>query len=311
MGWPKGVPRKGYRVGDLAKMRKCQLWFPWANATHRKGHGQSSETTPYKETIFSVLMTLIYQHQFPRPSSDRPFVHIDLNAGDGFNQKVGTKGSPLAAAERLPVAFGDFVAYFVDVSARAVATLKTFREIRLDGRMRTIVEDNKKFLSESAPILLRHHGDRRALGLVMCDPNGVRAFPARELRNFAGRYPEFSLLIYWNDMPKRLRCYAAAPGPSRAPANLSRENIREKVPISTMQSFMESCNRKNWYIKRLPGKERFVILGTNITKNLHWEAAEIYNTKTEHGRALVLLADTTKEERRAVAKPQFPRAVSQ
>jgi hypothetical protein len=160
--------------------------------------GQSAFATEIKQrglmAAFAINLA-IFQRQYGNNPRAR-YLHVDLNAGSGFNDKVGCIGSPLAflaAAHAKEVS--RFTAVFCDQNEDHVRTLMARPEVASEERAFVVLGDNAAYCA-AVPHVAEAIGERReyVIGSVLCDPNGTEV-PTDELAVLADQCPRMDVML--------------------------------------------------------------------------------------------------------------------
>ena len=207
----------------------------------------------------------------------KPYFHLDLNAGSGWNEIAGCPGSPLVFLElaqqkltALPI-----YAWFCDINPVAIDKLEKcliqYGHLPQQG-VSLLCEDNQSVIGRYAEQIRRRDRPEHALGSLLCDPNawfyrnreGV-GVPVEEIFAFAEEFPKIDIILNVN-----YRLYGMQRGAGQVV--LSPGEIRAMM------------NRMHWVVSRqhLGGNNRFWLavarnLSTGDHKGLglhHWDSAE-------------------------------------
>lgn len=241
-----------------------------------QGQGDSTEAKVRGlETAFSIN-TRIIRNKLPRAT----YFHFDLNAGTGWNEEVGCKGSPLAfidAAQKVGI---NYRAYFVDKSKKAYSELR--QRIGSDPRHEVVHGDNALF-ARLIPKIIERNGDRPAyaVGSVLSDPNGT-GIPFDQLAELSRRCPCLDIIVNWNSIVfNRVRLSPAHPG------------------TMTLEEAIKLFNKEHWLIREPLSCQKFsLLIGRNIQTG---SQRGFYRLDSEQGRSIFRRLNYTNAERLTLA----------
>jgi three-Cys-motif partner protein len=208
-------------------------------------HGQG-KTTVLKESAFRGIFWMNLAVQ--KKSSFR-YHHFDLNSGCGYNHEVGCEGSPLVflnVADAQSVS--NFSAHFVDRDREAIKELLT----RIEGRPGCTAYngENREFVKAIPDLIRLDHGNpAKALGTVLCDPNGID-LPLNELAQLARICPRLDFVINY---PARVWKRARGAGIQSAQLYLA--------------ELLHSLDKQHWIIQEPLGcdiHEFMILVGRNF-----------------------------------------------
>jgi len=179
------------------------------------GPGQSASATKVKEGFFGLCLGYHMKREaqfLSRLKTLRPYFHLDLNAGAGFNDLSRTVGTPNLFMRRalnwrgLPIE-----AAFIESNPKSVAALRgrllefgaAFNGdlFGLERRFDIVQGDNEKYLSRFVERVSIHDRPQHARGSIISDPNGwARYGGAVDLRTLSAvlaALPNFMVLQFF------------------------------------------------------------------------------------------------------------------
>ena len=207
----------------------------------------------------------------------RPYFHLDLNAGSGWNDIAGCPGSPVVFLElaQRQITHMPLYAWFCDINPTAIARLEQWllQYGHLPQRgISLLCEDNLSVIARFAEQIRRRDRPEHALGSLLCDPNAWfhrnqkgEGVPVEEIIQFAAEFPKIDIIFNVN-----YRVYAMQRGAGHNV--LSPDQIRTRL------------NRAHWLVSRqhLGGQNRFwLAIARNVTTGdhrrlglVHWDGPE-------------------------------------
>jgi three-Cys-motif partner protein len=258
-----------------------------------RAQGQSEAVTEAKERGISAACTInlkifsgfIRKHAKTWAGDRACYMHFDLNAGSGMNDKVGCIGSPLAflgAARACGVE--RYRAFFCDIDRSAVRQLLRRTAIAEDPRSFVMHGDNAS-LCDAIPRIVRDIGGEnpgRAIGSILVDPNGTDV-PVAGLAWVAEQCPQLDIFI------------------NVAAAALKR-NRAQSVAISDL---LMAVQKDHWLIREPIGQWQWVMLhGRNLEIREH-RALGFYDLRSRKGEEIFEVCEFTREQRHAFRNQQL------
>lgn len=239
--------------------------------------GQSDLATEQKQRGLSYALELsravIRKHSWAKP-----YLHYDINAGNGHNDKAGCVGTPVTFMNMfydLP----NFRATFVDCDQQQLQMLAS-RTIMQDQRCTLHLGDNGEFLRT-----LRIDGHWQ-FGTILCDPNGSD-LPLDELIFASRRYPRIDQIFHWNStVTKRLR-YGIKP---------------DQIVLSDIPKLIR---KSAWLIREPVGKHQFAMLICRNYRGNDWPAGGFYHLDSPRGEEIMDRCSRSYKERAADRQPDF------
>jgi hypothetical protein len=211
----------------------------------------------------------------------KPYFHLDLNAGSGWNEIAGCPGSPVVFCElaQRKLTAMPLYAWFCDINQASVEQMERwlvrYGHLPQPG-ISLFCEDNRSVISRFAEQICRRDRPEHALGSLLCDPNAwfYRAkngngVPVEEIIAFARLFPKIDIILNVN-----YRFYAMAAHATNGgfDALLSPDQIRSLL------------NRSHWLVSRqhFGGRDRFwLAIGRNVITGdhrrlglVHWDSPE-------------------------------------
>jgi hypothetical protein len=227
--------------------------------------GQSDLATERKQRglyyALNVNAMVIRKHSWAKP-----YLHFDLNAGNGYNEKAGCVGSPITFMKTF-VGLSNFRAFFIDCD---------------EEQLRCTL----------------HHGDNAAFlralqidghwqfGTILSDPNGSD-IPVDELAFVSRIYPQIDHIFHWNStVTKRLR-YGIKP---------------DQLVLSDIPKLIR---KKAWLIRDPVGPHQFAMLiGRNYRGN-DWPSGGFFHLDSPRGEEIMDRCSRSNKERAAEQQPEF------
>jgi len=235
--------------------------------------GQSALATERKQRglsyAFALSAAVIRKHQ----EWAKPYLHIDLNAGNGRNESFGCDGSPLTFVKMFHDA-PHFRATFIDNDETKIAQLAT-HALMQDPRCTLHLGDNAEFLSN-----LQING-RWQFGTILSDPNGSDV-PIDALIYAGRRYPQIDQIFHWNStITKRLK-YGIKPN----------QIVLADVPrlINTKSA---------WLIREPVGPHQFAMLIGRNYRGKDWPSGGFYHLDSPEGEEIMDRCSRSTKERAA------------
>ena len=238
--------------------------------------GQSDLATERKQRGLSYALRLSYVVLRKHSDWAKPYLHFDLNAGNGYNDKAGCVGSPLTFM-RIFGGMPHFRATFIDCDESQINVLRS-REIMKDERCKMIVGDNAEFLNS-----LQIRGDWQ-FGTILSDPNGSDV-PIDGLIYAGHKYKQIDQIFHWNStITKRLR-YGIKP------TQIVLSDIPRLIP------------KTSWLIREPVSKHQFAMLiGRNYRGN-DWPSGGFYHLDSPRGEMIMDRCSRSTKEREAEVHP--------
>jgi hypothetical protein len=232
--------------------------------------GQSDLATERKQRGLYYAFTFNYVVIKKHASWAKPYLHFDLNAGNGYNDDAGCVGSPLTFMQvfhEIP----HFRATFVDREKAQLDALQA-REIMQDPRCSLHLGDNAEFLSA-----LQINGSWQ-FGTILSDPNGADV-PIDALIYASKRYPRIDQIFHWNStITKRLK-YGIKP---------------DQITLADIPKLIF---KKDWLIREPVGPHQFAMLiGRNFRGN-DWPAGGFYHLNSSRGEEILDRCSRSRKER--------------
>lgn len=236
----------------------------------RMTHGQSELVTEAKQR--GLQYAFILNAAVIKKNSgwnNTPYQHIDINAGNGYNDISKCIGSPLT----FMLLFGEltnFRATFIDHDKAQLDVLSN-REIMQDNRCIMHHGDNAEFLRN-----LRLSGNWQ-FGSILSDPNGADV-PLDELAEISNRYPKIDQIFHWNsNITKRLK-YGIKPS---------------QIMLCDVPGLI---NKKHWLIRGPIGIHQFAMLiGRNYRGN-DWKKGGFYHLDSDIGQRIMAECSLRKKD---------------
>ena len=240
--------------------------------------GQSDLATERKQRGLAYALALSAAVIRKNSSWAKPYLHFDLNAGNGYNEIAGCVGSPVTFMKM----FGElpnFRATFIDCDEEQLRVLGS-RAVMQDQRCILHQGDNGEFLRA-----LQLDG-RWQFGTILSDPNGAD-IPVDELVYASRRYPKVDLIFHWNStITKRLR-YGLKPS---------------QIVLSEVPKLM---HKSAWLIREPVGPHQFAMLiGRNYRGN-DWPGGGFHHLDTPEGEAIMDRCSRSNKERKADLEPEI------
>lgn len=207
---------------------------------NRPTQGQSRGFTLYKELGLAAVFTTALLR---RPWA-KPFLYLDLNAGCGWNQRAGVKGSPIIFLETADTLGANCTAILCDSDQDRAGYLRALVGHRGD-RCQVHCADNR------SPIDI----PRSAEGLCLVDPNSYAG--ARDALGTLSRLPYgMDVCISWNSGSAK-----------RAVAHSALNPQKSYKPVPSIQEVMATVGRKKWLIRQPISGDRHqwtMLVGSNL-----------------------------------------------
>jgi three-Cys-motif partner protein len=226
--------------------------------------GQSEIATEMKQRGLSYAFQLNYRVARKHTDWMPPYLHIDLNPGNGYNDKAGCVGSPITFL-RIFEDRVDFRAIFVDHDVAQLNQLQS----------RLLVKDN--------PRCILHHGDngdylltlprqipnrKWQLGSILSDPNGSDV-PIDEIAEICKIFPKIDVMFHWNStITKRLK-YGIKP----------EQIVLEDVP--------SRIRKDHWLIREPITQHQFTMLIGRNFRGDEWRKGGFYHLDSPEGQAVM------------------------
>ena len=241
--------------------------------------GQSDLVTERKQRGLAYAFELSAAVIRKNASWAKPYLHFDINAGNGYNERAGCVGSPVTFMQ----VFGGlqhFRATFIDNDAEQLSTLRKRALIQYDPRCNLHHGDNAEFLRS-----LQINGYWQ-FGTILSDPNGSD-LPIEELIYLSRRFQKIDHIYHWNStITKRLR-YGIKPS----------QIVLADIP--------RLIRKKFWLIREPVGPHQFAMLiGRNYRGN-DWRSGGFYHIDSPEGEAIMDRCSRSNKEREADLQPEF------
>jgi hypothetical protein len=232
--------------------------------------GQSELATEKKQRGLSYAFALSAAVIKKNKDWAKPYLHFDLNAGNGHNEKAGCVGSPITFMQmfhELP----NFRATFIDCDETQITQLGA-HAIMQDPRCTLHLGDNAEFLNA-----LQING-RWQFGTILSDPNGSDV-PIDALIYASRRYPQIDQIYHWNsNITKRLK-YGIKPS----------QIVLADVP--------RLISKTAWLIREPIGPHQFAMLiGRNYRGN-DWPKGGFYHLNSPQGEEIMDRCSRSNKER--------------
>lgn len=208
------------------------------------GQGQSELATEAKVRGLSYALAInlrIYAAKFA--ASRYRYWHFDLNAGSGFNDRVGCVGSPLTFLAQIEATnIRRYFAGFCDCDVDAIRALKTRPEVSGNESAFIFHGDNGPLCGAIPHIIAASERPEFALGTVISDDNAT-GVPVAQLAQLATMCPRLDIVIHWNStaFKRVLRRY-----PER--------------PLFSLPEAIDAIPKPYWWIRRPISSHGFTLL---------------------------------------------------
>lgn len=237
--------------------------------TGSTNQGQSDVVTEQKQRGLSYALALSKAVIIKNADWTKPYLHFDLNAGNGYNDIAGCVGSPITFM-RIFSELPHFRATFIDNDPAQINVLGK-RKIMQDERCSLHLGDNEAFLNT-----LRLNGHWQ-FGTILSDPNGADV-PIDALIDASRRYPRIDQIFHWNStITKRLR-YGLKPS----------QIVLADIP--------RLIRKTAWLIREPVGPHQFAMLiGRNYRGN-DWPGGGFYHLDSPRGQEIMDRCSRSKKE---------------
>lgn len=221
---------------------------------------------------------------------DRPYFHLDLNAGSGWNDKAGCPGSPvvfLEMAQRKLTAM-PLYAWFCDINQTSIDHLERwlvhYGHLPQHG-VSLYCEDNRSVIARFAEQIRRRERPEYALGSLLIDPNAWfyrsakgEGVPVEEILAFAAEFPRIDIILNLN-----YQFYARTRGADRKRIELGKPlSFAMKSP----EEIRHLLRRQHWLVSRQhlhSGDKFWLAIGRNAPTGEH-RALGLYHWDGPEGR---------------------------
>lgn len=245
--------------------------------------GQSDLVTESKQRGLSYAFSLNYMVARKHADWMPPYIHIDLHAGSGFNEKAGCVGSPVTFAQVFSK-LADYRAYFIDRDKSQTELLRARPEMQ-DPRNSVYCSDNAKALQRLLDVTARWSEKhcKWQLGSIFSDPNGA-SVPLAEIIEVAERLPRMDVMFHWNSIiTKRLRGSSDKPG-------IKPEQI-------TLEMLPRLVHKQNWLIRAPLGPHQFAMLIGRNFRGEEWKAGGFYHLDSPEGQEIMRVCSHSARDR--------------
>jgi three-Cys-motif partner protein len=224
--------------------------------------GQGAGTLRKEEGFRHLLRDALRISNAPRIRRFH-YWHTDLHAGSGWNEEASCPGSPVVFLEEARLRGRLYRAHFCDRNLPSRLAL----EERLNGWSEPAGStfavwglDNSEILPHvSREIRMKEPNPERAVGTVLCDPNGWRDVPYPELVTFATAFPSIDLIINLN-----VNLFRSA-------GELRRRSAPGFEDWPTPAEIITPLDRQHWLIRNIArhGGHCFtILLGRNLRQKV-------------------------------------------
>jgi hypothetical protein len=252
------------------------------------GQGQSELATEAKVRGLSYALAInlrIYAAKFA--ASRYRYWHFDLNAGSGFNDKVGCVGSPLTFLAQADASkIGRYFAGFCDCDEDAVRLLRARPEVSSNPSAFIFHGDNGALCDAIPHIIAASERPEFALGTVISDDNAT-GVPVAQLAKLAQTCPRLDIVIHWN--------------------STAFKRVLRRYPEHTMLSLpdaIEAIPKPFWWIREPVSAHGFTLL-IGRGKLIQAPAALGFHILGSHkGQQILQRCSQTTEELRAMGPAQ-------
>jgi len=272
--------------------------------------GQSVKTLDKERKIGaaeSIGMTIVNgmaRHHAWRRS--KPYFHLDLNAGSGWNDIAGCPGSPFVFLElaQQKITHLPLYAWFCDINPDTVGKLE--RLLVRHGHLpqlgvSLICDDNRSVIQRFAEQIRRRERPEYALGSLLCDPNAWfhrnakgEGVPVQEILEFAAEFPRIDIILNVNYRIYHCHRGAGIKMPNSAHARmLTPEQIRTAL------------GREHWLVSRQhhgPGDSFWLAIGRNC-KTGDYTKLGLHHWESEHGRMIMQIVEGFRQGELEVPRP--------
>lgn len=270
-----------------------------------KSHGQSSKATPHKEKGLEHIIwkSVDLSCGWRGSLKDWPFWFIDLNAGSGYNGKIGCKGSSLIALQYLKESVRKYNAFLCEKSPK----IRTILERNIFGSKRRripcvvpsfghceILRNNKGAL-EIIDNRIAEYGEKpeHVLGLVISDPDGpgLPYTPYLELARFLSNKPKMDIVFNVNVRSLCERMDGLSKRYHENPIVEKAANTWRKHPIKVrggLRGFIKLVNKGHWLIRDPVGAANLYVMlvGTNANLDISTELG-FHDATSNEGRSIL------------------------
>lgn len=186
------------------------------------------------------------------------YLHLDLHAGCGWNERAGCDGSPVAflkaAVEGWRHPDVPVRAYFCERNPQSADALATrLHAVAPSGgcvAWRVLCCDNAAAVRQ----VLAETRSPAVMGTLVCDPNGEREIPRAGLREFFGRFRRVDAV--WNVNFSVFRCY-------RGCKRVGMPGFADKPAV---EDVMADMGKRTWWVRNpllVPGQTFATLFGSN------------------------------------------------
>jgi three-Cys-motif partner protein len=238
--------------------------------------GQSAIATEMKQRGLTYAFTVNYLVAQKHESWMEAYQHIDLNCGNGYNEKAQCIGSPLTF---LKVFRGhpQFLATFVDHDP---AQLDQLAEHIDDDPRCSLYEGNNADFLRTLRHLLPERNRNWQLGSILSDPNGSDV-PINEIAEVCEIFPRIDVIFHWNsNITKRLK-----------------NGIKpEQITLDAVPKILSM--KKHWLIREPIGPHQFAMLiGRGYFRVRSWPGGGFYHLDSDKGQEILDRCSRTNKER--------------
>jgi three-Cys-motif partner protein len=237
--------------------------------------GQSALATEAKQRGLSYAFRLNFIVARKHKDWMPPYIHIDLNSGNGLNEEAGCIGSPLTFMGIFK-SHPNFRAYFIDRDRDQALLLAARSQIKGDSRCSVHCADNADFLYE---LIESHNGTRKwQLGSILSDPNGSEV-PMEAIVETVDFFPKIDVIFHWNStITKRLK-YGIKPG------QMTLDMVPQLIP------------KQHWLVRKPRGPHQFTMLIGRNFRSDDWKSEGFYHLDSPEGEEIMDVCSRSKSER--------------
>jgi len=221
---------------------------------------------------------------------DRPYWHLDMHAGCGWNDKADCPGSPIIAIEELNRSGKSYTALFCERERALCEQLRgrlafaTHEAMGSSANAGTTCQDNRGALHDFADLIAGGDDPRFAMGSVFIDPNGFKEedVPLDALRGFFAVHRRIDIILNVN-----VSLFARVRGCKGNPNTPGFDDWPDPADVFGLKPL------KNYWLVRNPprgngsGGERFIMLVGRNTAAGMTRFEEFYPLESPRGKAIV------------------------